>query len=77
VEESDTRAGRIFDLVVQFLVLVSLVSFSVETLPNLSSVVRKWLNVIEMLTVGLFTAEYLLRVAVATPKEPVAQSRAN
>jgi len=68
VEESDTRAGRIFDLAVQFLVLVSLVSFSVETLPNLSPVVRKWLNVIEMLTVGLFTAEYLLRVAVATPK---------
>ncbi len=31
VEESDTKAGRAFDLTVQLLVLILLVSFSVET----------------------------------------------
>ena len=36
VEESDTKLGKLFDLVVQLLVVISLLSFSLETLPNLS-----------------------------------------
>ena len=36
VEESNSTAGRAFDLAVQALVLLSLVSFSIETLPHLS-----------------------------------------
>jgi len=32
VEDNDTRWGRVFDLVIQALVVVSLVSFSMETL---------------------------------------------
>ena len=35
VTQDDTSAGRAFDLVIQALIVLSLVAFSVETLPNL------------------------------------------
>ena len=65
VEDTDSRAGRAFDIVIQALILVSLVSFSVETLPNLSKDARYWLYVVEVVTVALFTIEYGLRILVA------------
>ena len=68
VEESDTKAGRLFDLTVQLLVFISLISFSVETLPDLSSGTRSILRMVEVATVGLFTVEYALRVLVADRK---------
>ena len=36
VERTDTPAGRLFDLTVQALIVISLISFSAETLPGLS-----------------------------------------
>jgi len=68
VEETDTRAGRVFALFIQTLILVSLVSFSFETLPKLSPASVKWLYVTEVVTVAIFTGEYLLRVLVAEKK---------
>lgn len=68
VEKGDTRAGRAFDWTVQGLVLVSLVSFSLETLPHLSPLWRRVLDAIETTTVAVFTLEYLLRVFVAERK---------
>jgi voltage-gated potassium channel len=68
IEESDTRAGRAFDLFIQFLIVVSLISFSIETLPGLSETTTRLLRLIEVVTVLLFTLEYLLRVTVADKK---------
>lgn len=68
VERSDTVAGRTFDLAVQGLIVVSLVTFSIETLPNLSPTTQLWLSRIEAITVGIFTVEYLLRVVLADRK---------
>jgi voltage-gated potassium channel len=68
VEQNDTRWGRVFDLVIQSLIVVSLISFSIETLPNLSSATKRWLHVVEVSTVAVFTLEYLLRVVVADRK---------
>lgn len=65
VERADTLPGRIFDLVIEGLILVSLVSFSIDTIPNLSQDTRYWLNVVEVITVSLFTIEYGLRILVA------------
>lgn len=65
VEESDTRAGRAFDLSVQSLVVISLVSFSLETLPNLAPEWHRALRLVEIATVAIFTAEYALRLYVA------------
>jgi len=68
VEKNDTRWGRVFDLTIQFLIVVSLVTFSIETLPNLSKPTRSLLYYIEVFTVLVFTAEYLLRMYVADRK---------
>ncbi len=65
VEQSDTRAGRWFDAVVFALIVVSLITFSIETLPNLPPPAVAMLYWIEFATVLLFTGEYLLRLAVA------------
>jgi len=65
IEGRDTRAGRAFDFSVQVLIVISLISFSLETLPNLSEKTRFWLYAIEVATVALFTVEYMLRILVA------------
>lgn len=66
VEQTDTPAGRVFDLAVQALILFSLVTFSVDTLPDLPPTVRSTLHVAEAATVVLFTLEYLLRISVSS-----------
>jgi voltage-gated potassium channel len=68
VEDSDTVTGRLFDLSIQSLIIVSLVTFSLETLPNLSEVQRTLLRQVEVITVVIFTCEYLLRIFVASQK---------
>lgn len=68
VQQHDTRAGRLFDLAIQSLIVISLVAFSIETLPNLSAATERWLTAIELLTVVIFTAEYALRIVVAENK---------
>jgi voltage-gated potassium channel len=68
VENSDTSKGRIFDLFIQFLIILSLISFSIETLPNISTTTSKYLRYLEVFTVTIFTIEYLLRIAVADKK---------
>jgi voltage-gated potassium channel len=68
LEDPGSTTGRTFDLSVQALILVSVVTFSVETLPDLSPAMRRWLDVAETVTVLLFTAEYLLRLLVADRK---------
>ncbi len=65
IEETDTPSGRLFDLFIQALIVLSLISFSVDTLPDLSASARQILRAIEVGTVAIFTAEYLLRLAVA------------
>ncbi|MBU4273355.1 MAG: ion transporter [Planctomycetes bacterium] len=65
VEGTDTWAGKAFDLVIQALIFVSLISFSIETLPDLGNESRFWLYVVEVVTVAIFTIEYGLRILVA------------
>lgn len=68
VEDTDTKAGRIFDLFIQTLIIISLLSFAVETLPNLSSWIRSLLRWLETSIVIVFTIEYIIRVFVADVK---------
>lgn len=68
IEESDTRAGRIFDYTIQTLIVLSLVSFTLETIPQYS---QKWsteFNIFESFVITVFTAEYLLRILVSHRK---------
>lgn len=74
VEGSDTRLGRGFDFFIQFLIVASLVTFTIETLPDLSEPARDMLRYTEIVTVIIFTAEYLLRLYVADRKLSLAFS---
>ena len=50
------------------MIVLSLISFSMETLPSLSGEVREILKLVEVFTVTIFSFEYLARVIVATKK---------
>ncbi|QSE96421.1 ion transporter [Fulvivirga lutea] len=62
VLEHNTFWGKVFDLSIQFLIFISLLSFSFETLPNYPPKFYSILNTIEVFTVILFTIEYFLRI---------------
>lgn len=74
VKRDDTPAGRIFDLIVMAIVVVSLLGFSLETLPDLSETTRARLLWLELATVIWFSVEYGLRLWVATPRRSYALS---
>ena len=65
VEDPTTKMGRVFALFIQGLIVLSLLTFAVETLPGLSNETRTALRVIEVTTVLIFTGEYLVRILVA------------
>ncbi|WP_145116173.1 ion transporter [Botrimarina mediterranea] len=66
VESTHTRSGRLFTTVVQGLIVVSMITFAIETLPTLSPSWRHALEVFEAVTVTVFAMEYLLRLFVAS-----------
>ncbi|MEX1223432.1 MAG: ion transporter [Pirellulales bacterium] len=68
IEESDTPPGKAVDLLIQALIILSLISFSIETMPRLSESAQWWLRAIEIFCVIAFSVEYLLRIYVATSK---------
>ena len=68
VESSNTQAGRFFDLFIQTLIVVSIITFSVETLPDLEAEMVETLYFMETIIVCIFSIEYILRVFVADRK---------
>ena len=68
VEINDNPASRYFAFFIQALILVSIVTFSVETIPNLKPSTKTILYVVEVCCVIVFTIEYVLRIYVADSK---------
>jgi len=66
IEDNSTKKGRYFDFFIQGLILISLISFSIETLPELPSNVNRFLEGLELFTIIIFTSEYLLRILVSS-----------
>lgn len=64
---SETEAGAYFGNFIQFLIIISILNFSIQTLPNLKNEFLVILNVIEVSSIIIFTIEYLLR-RVTSPK---------
>ncbi len=54
--------NRKADLAIQVLTIISLISFSLETLPGISVKASEILYVIEIVTISIFTIEYFLRI---------------
>ena len=65
VQQTDTAAGRAFDSFILLLIVLSIVSLSVETLPDWPPGARRVFNVSEIVITVLFTIEYGLRIATA------------
>lgn len=68
VEYNDNKLSKIFAVFIQFLIVVSVVTFSVETLPNLKPQTIAILNSIEIFCVIIFSLEYIARIYVADNK---------
>ncbi len=68
IEDISSPGGRVFGFCIQTLIIISIISFSMETLPNLSQGTHDLLRVIEIVTVAIFSVEYMLRIVVADKK---------
>ena len=68
IDDPESKAGRTFDLTIQALIVLSLITFMLETLPNLDAQTRRVLEIIEVITVVIFSAEYILRIVAADKK---------
>jgi len=63
-----TRVGHAFELFTLFLIVLSAISIGLETLPDLPTWSTHAFVIEEGIIVGVFTVEYLLRVAAAERK---------
>jgi voltage-gated potassium channel len=68
VEYNDNKLSRRFAILIQFLIVLSVITFSIETLPDLKPQTQVILNSIELICVLVFTIEYLARIYVADKK---------
>jgi voltage-gated potassium channel len=59
---NNSKRGRWFDIFIQCLIILSLISFSIETLPGLDTKYHTILYNFEVFSILVFSAEYLLRV---------------
>ncbi len=64
----ETKCGLVFNLVIKLLIILSIVSFSIETLPDLDAGFQTFLHAVEVFIVVIFSAEYLLRIYAADNK---------
>lgn len=62
LNDPGTAVGRAVAIVIQVLIVASLLGFSIETLPHLKAESRVWLRWLEIVTVVIFSVEYLLRL---------------
>mgnify|MGYP003625705461 CR=1 FL=1 len=63
-----TRGGAWFQGFIQVLIVLSIIAFTVETLPSLDPQLRYALRLFEIVVIMVFTVEYLLRLYVAEKK---------
>ncbi|WP_294106353.1 ion transporter [Thiolapillus sp.] len=68
IDDPQSSKGRLFAYVMQALIITSLITFSVSTLPDISNYTIRVLRAIEIVTVLIFTVEYLSRIYVANNK---------
>ena len=61
-------AGWAFDRFILILIILSLLAFSLETLPDIPEHMRAWLKGFEIFIVAIFTVKYTLRIIVADDK---------
>lgn len=68
VQKSDSRPGRAFDITILVLIVYSVITLSIETLPNLSEQTSAFLRFSEFTVTLIFTIEYILRITTSENK---------
>jgi len=68
VEINDNKLSKYFAFFIQALILLSIITFSIETIPNLKPQTKTILQGIEWFSVIVFSLEYFLRIYVADRK---------
>jgi voltage-gated potassium channel len=68
VEINDNKLSKYFAFFIQGLILLSIITFSIETIPDLEPQTRTILRLTEIFCVVVFTIEYFLRIFVAENK---------
>lgn len=66
--DENSKIGKIFNIIILTLIIISLITFSVSTLPDLSDSQKYILDIIETITVIIFSIEYVLRIIYAEKK---------
>ena len=62
--EADTRAGKLFDLVLLVIILLSVLLVLLESVPGIRINYSSILKILEWIITIIFTVEYLLRVVI-------------
>jgi voltage-gated potassium channel len=65
IEDNTSQKGKVFDYFIQVLIFLSLIAFTVETLPNNSVDTVNILDNFELICVIIFSVEYILRIFVS------------
>ena len=62
INEPESLLGKIFALCIQTLIVLTLITFSISTLPDIGPRLSSFLNIIEIITIVIFALEYMLRI---------------
>ena len=68
VETREFKSGLYFDYFIQVLILLSIASFTVETIPDLEPQTVYFLERFELVCIVIFSLEYLIRLYIAKSK---------
>lgn len=69
IEESDTKAGQLFDMSIQILIIFSLIVYSIGTIPKLPPLWKTIINWADIICYIVFTIEYFARIYIS--KKPL------
>ncbi len=62
--EADTPTGKLFDVVLLFVILLSVALVMLESVPFIRQDYRTHLHILEWIITGIFTVEYFLRILI-------------
>ena len=66
IYEADTFAGKLFDILLLFIILFSVLLVSLESIASIDQVYHEYLNIAEWIITVLFTLEYIARILSVT-----------
>ncbi|MDX2414486.1 MAG: ion transporter [Bacteroidales bacterium] len=60
--ETNTRGGKLFDILLVITILISIAVVIIDSIPDMSDSMHRFLNNVEWVITFIFTAEYILRI---------------